>query len=393
NMIFTNAGTTDLDADNSGLSTGDNLNTNAAIHLVTVSTVTLNNVDITGGAEHGINGNQVSNFQLLNSTVTNVGNAADEDNIHFYNMTGTCAITNTTLTHTSGGGDDNLNLQTQAGTLNLTISGGSAVGVSGGVNQLGSGYLFGIRGTSNATITINNGSSTNNFSGGIVADAFYTAIMNLIVTNGTSSGNNDQLSVVAGSFNNVDLTVTGNTISSVATGDFVGISLLGSAFDTGFVFDSVITGNTVTIANGLNADGIIFNNAGGGQMNALINGNTFDYAGTQRAIIAQSGQDGNGTNNVTVTGNNIDIKLDGAGNAVAGIFAQNAVTGPPAASNTSSMCIDIGGAGAASNTFTHSQNTGSIAGGDMRVRQTFDGTVKLPGFAGPVNTAQVNAYL
>ena len=246
NMNFTNAGTTDLDATNGGLSTGDNLDTNAAIHLVTVSTATLDNLNITGGAEQGINGNGVSNFSLLNTAITNVGNAADEDNIHFFNMSGTSAITNTTLTHNSGGGDDNLNLQTQSGTLNLTISGGSAVGTGGGVNQIGSGYLFGIRGTSNATITFSSASSTNNFSGGIVADAFDTAIMNLIVTNSTSSGNNDQLSVSAGDSSDVDLTVTGNTISSVATGDFVGISLLGSAFDTGFVFDSTISGNTIT---------------------------------------------------------------------------------------------------------------------------------------------------
>src|SRR6185369_17062063 len=195
NMTFTNAGNVDLDGTNGGLSTGDNLDTNAAIHLVSVTTVTLDNVDITGGAEQGINGNTVSSVSLLNSTVTNAGNEADEDNVHFYNMSGTCAITNTTLTHTSGGGDDNLNLQTQSGTLNLTISGGSAVGTGGGVNQLGSGYLFGIRGTSNATITLSSASSTNNFSGGIVADAFDTAILNLIVNNSTSSGNNDQLSV------------------------------------------------------------------------------------------------------------------------------------------------------------------------------------------------------
>lgn len=241
-MNFTNAGTTDLDADNSGLSTGDNLATNAAIHLQSVTTVTLDNLNLTGTmAEQGINGNTVSAFTLSNSSITNAGNGADEDNIHFYNMSGTSAITNTTLTHTSGGGDDNLNLQTQAGTLNLTISGGSATGTGGGVNQLGSGYLFGIRGTSNATITLSSANSSNNFSGGIVADAFDTATMDLTVSNSTSSGNNDQLSVSAGDSSNVDLNITGNTLSSVATGDFVVVSLLGSAFDTGYVFDAIIT--------------------------------------------------------------------------------------------------------------------------------------------------------
>ncbi|HJU93501.1 MAG TPA: Ig-like domain-containing protein, partial [Pyrinomonadaceae bacterium] len=391
NMNFTNAGTTDLDGTNGGLSTGDNLDTNAAIHLVTVTTATLDNLNITGGAEQGINGNAVSNFSLLNSTVTNVGNAADEDNIHFFNMTGTSVITNTTLTHTSGGGDDNLNLQMQSGTLNLTISGGSAVGTGGGVNQLGSGYLFGIRGTANATITLSNASSTNNFSGGIVADSFDTANMDLIVTNSTSSGNNDQLSVSAGDNSQVDLTVTGNTLSAPAAGDFLPISLTGSALDNGFVFDASITGNTITVGNGLASDGIVVNNAGGGAMNVLINGNTIDYAGSQRAILVQAGSDGNGTNNVTITSNNVDIKLDGAGNAVAGFLVQNAITGP---GNTSSMCADIGGAGALSNTFTHSQNVGAIAGGDIRVRQRNDGTMRLPGYAGAANSApQVVTYL
>ena len=161
--------------------------------------------------------------------------------------------------------------------------------------------------------------------------------------------------------------------------------------------DARIQNNIITVANGLTADGIIINNAGGGTINALVGGspggNTIDYAGSQRAIIAQAGQDGNGNTNLTVTGNSIDIKLDGANNAVTGIFAQVAVTGPPAPSNTSAMCADLGGAGALSNTFTHSLG-GTLAAGDMRVRQRFDGTMRLPGYAGAAtDTAAVAAFL
>ena len=97
-MNFTDTGTVDLDPDNSGLSTGDNLTTNAAIHLETVTNVTLNDIDISGGAEQGINGNTVANFTLTDSSIANVGNAVGEDNIHFFNMSGTSAITNTVLT-------------------------------------------------------------------------------------------------------------------------------------------------------------------------------------------------------------------------------------------------------------------------------------------------------
>ena len=389
NMNLTSAGTTDLDATNGGLSTGDNLATNASIHLQSVIGATLDNLNISGTiAEQGINGNAVSDFVLANSSITNAGNEADEDGVHFYNMTGTSSITNTVLMSTvvtpnTTGGDDHLNLQMQSGTLNLTISGGSATNAN-----KGSGYLFGIRGTSTATINFTGANASNNFSGGIVADAFDSATMNLTVSNSTSSGNNDQLSVSAGDSSNVDLTATDNTLSSVATGDFVVVGLLGSAFDTGYVFDARIQNNTISVANGLTADGIVIFNAGGGAINGLVSGNTIDYAGTQRAILAQAGQDGNGNTNLTVTGNTIDIELDGNGNAVAGILAQTAITGP---GNTSAMCADIGGAGALSNTFTHSLG-GAIAAGDIRVRQRNDGTFRLPGYSGLATdlTAVVN---
>ena len=390
NMNFTNAGSSDLDADNSGLSTGDNLATNAAIHLQTVTGATLTNLNISGGAEQGINGNTVSNFVLSDSSIVDAGNGPDEDGIHFFNMSGTSSITNTTINCTvvapnTTGGDDHLNLQMQSGTLNLTISGGSATNAN-----KGSGYLFGIRGTSNATINLSSATSTTNFSGGIVADAFDSATMNLNVTNSTSTGNNDQLSLSAGDSSQVQLTATGNTLRSLATGDFVVISLLGSAFDTGYLLRANISANTISTANGLTADGIIIFNAGGGAIRAALTGNNIDYAGTQRAIIYQAGQDGNGAGDLTVTGNTIDVKLDGAGNAVTGILAQTAITGP---GNTSSLCADIGGAGALSNTFTHSLG-GGMAGGDIRVRQRNDGTVRLPGYAGgATDLAAVATYL
>ncbi|WP_206535346.1 hypothetical protein [Mesorhizobium sp. M7A.F.Ca.US.011.01.1.1] len=383
NMNFTNAGTDDLDADNSGLSTGDNLATNAAIHLQNVSTATLDRIAISGGAEQGINGNTVSNFTLSNSSISNAGNGADEDGIHFYNMSGTSAVTNTTIT---GSGDDNFQLQNQSGTLALTISGGSSTGA-----VLGSGYLFGIRGTSNATINFSGANSSNNFSGGIVADAFDNSTMNLNVINSTSSSNNDQLSVSAGDNSDVSLVATGNTLSSTATGDFVVVSLLGSAFDNGFTFDARIENNTITVANGLTADGIAVFNAGGGAMRVGIKNNTIDYAGTQRAILVQTGQDGAGSILAQITGNAIDIKLDGAGNAVAGILVQSGITSPTG--DGSSIDLNIGGAGALANTFTHSVG-GTMAAGDIRVRQRNNGTINLSGYAGaPTDLAAAIAYL
>jgi len=381
NMNLTNAGTVDLDATNGGLATGDNLDTNAAIHLVSSTNILLDNLNITGGAEQGINGNNVTNFALLNSSITGVGNAADEDGIHFYNMLGTGRIVNTTIT---GSGDDNLNLQMQSGNLDLHVQGGNA-----STAVLGSGYLFGIRGTATANINLESVASQNNTSGGIVADAFDNATMNVRVANSTSSGNNDQLSVSAGDNSQVDLDATGNILSS-GTGDFTVVSLIGSAFDTGYVFDARLNGNTITTGNGVTADGIVLNNPGGGIINAAITDNIISYAGTQRAIFVQAGQDGIGTTRATITGNAIDIQLDGVGNAANGILAQNALVGP---GNTSHLDLNIGGAGSLANTFTHSLG-GVLAGGDIRVRQRNDGTVNLDGYVGgATDTAAVNAYL
>ena len=131
--------------------------------------------------------------------------------------------------------------------------------------------------------------------------------MNLRVNNSTSSGNNDQLSVSAGDSSSVDREATGNTLSSVAAGDFVVVSLLGSAFDTGYVFDARISGNTISVADELAADGVLVFNAGGGVMNTAITNNTINYAGGQRAIIVQQGQDGPATTRATITGNNMNF--------------------------------------------------------------------------------------
>ncbi len=97
-----------------------------------------------------------------------------------------------------------------------------------------------------------------------------------------------------------------------------------------------------------------------------------------------------GSTDLTITDNDIDIELDGTGNAVTGILANTAVTGP---GNTSSMCADIDGAGTFASIFTHSLG-GSMAAGDIRVRQRNDGTVRLPGYAGSAtDSAAVISYL
>ena len=388
NMNFTSAGTSDLDADNSGLSTGDNLATNAAIHLQTVTGATLTNLNITGGAEQGINGNAVSNFALSNSSIVDVGNGPDEDGIHFFNMSGTSSITNNTFTctvatHNTTGGDDHINLQMQSGTLNLTISGGSA----NNANK-GSGYLMGIRGTASATVTVDGVTSDNNFSGGIVIDTFDTATSVIEIKNSSSINNNDAISL---SSNNGNTKFDIHDNVSFAGTDFVRINILKAAFSTTGTLEGKIRNNPIVVTDGQAADGIIVAQRGDGTLTVSITNNTFTYRGTQRPINILGGQDGSGQLNATVTGNSIDMQLDGTGNAVTGIFAQTAVASP--SGDNTNMCADIGGAGGLRNVFTHSMG-GNMVAGEIRVRQRFVTTVTLPGYGGANNDdAAVVTYL
>ncbi len=378
NMNFTNTATVDLVPTNSGLSTGNNLSDNAAIHLQTVTGVTLDRIAITGSSEQGINGNTVTNFALTNSTIQSAGNQSDEDGLHFFNMLGANTITGSSITSS---GDDNVNIQNGSGTSTITITGGAF-----NTGGLGSGLLFGPRGTTNTTISISGVTIDNNFSGGVVADASDTATMTLHVNQATITNNNDGVQV-SGASGNVAFQINNANING---NDFAAITVLKAAFSTGGTLQGLIHNSQIAVANGRPTDAVSILQAGAGDLTVAVTGNTINYAGVQRAILLQGGQDGNGAINATITRNTIDIALDGTGNAVAGILAQTAITGP---GNTTSMCASIGGTGAQSNTFTHSLG-GAMAAGDIRVRQRNDGTVTLPGYAGAAtDTAAVISYL
>lgn len=381
NMNFTNTATSAGSPCGSAAVTGANTGCNAAIHLQSTSNVTLDRVNLTTSGQQGINVIDVNGFTLSNAALSGLGNAADEDGIHALNLLGTVAFTSTTI---ASSGDDNVNIQNRSSTAStITFTGGSF-----NTGVLGSGLLFGIRDSSSTNLTISGVTSNNNFSGGIVVDTFDTATTVLNVTGSTITNNNDGIQVSASQTSSAQFDIDNNDFIG---NDFLAVTVLKAAFSTGGTLEGAIRNNNpITIGNGQTTDAISIFQAGGGALKVAVTNNVINYAGTQRAILVQAGQDGNGTVDFTMTGNTVDVQLDGAGNAVAGVLAQTAITGP---GNTASVCADIGGAGGLSNTFTHSLG-GTMAGGDIRVRQRNDGTFRLPGFGGPAtNTANVIAYL
>jgi hypothetical protein len=348
-----------------------------------VTTVLLDRLAISGSAQQGINGRNVTGFTLSNSTLTGIGGEPDENGVNFFNMMGTSAISSTSI---SGSFDDNLNIQNAAN----PASGSTVITISNSqfnTSTQGSGIVLGARGTSPAaTMTVNVSACTidNNFSGGIPATAADSATLNLKVSTCTITNNNDGIEVSTTQGGNATFDIFNNTSIN---NDFLAVNIFQGNPSTGTLQGKIRDNPSITVTNGRTTDAFSINKTGNGTLIASVTNNVLSYAGTQRAVLIQAG-DGDGVLEATVTGNTIDVQLDGTGNAVAGLLAQASTT-----TNTPSMCVDIGGAAALKNTFTHSLG-GAMAGGDIRVRQRNTGTARLPGYVGAAtDTAAVVTYL
>jgi hypothetical protein len=237
----------------------------------------------------------------------------------------------------------------------------------------------------NSTVVISGVTADNNFSGGIVADTFDTATSSFDIGNVVSINNNDGISLSSSS-GNTRFDIHDN--ANISGNDFLPINILKAAFSTGGTLQGRIRNNTITVALGRPTDGIDVANRGGGTAAVAVTGNTINYGGTQLGINIAAGQDGAATHEVTVTGNTINI----TGTALQGILAQGILATP--SGNGTSMCFDIGGAGALRNTINHVAGGTVNAGGDIRVRQRNGGPVRLPGYGGAAgDLAAVVAYL
>ncbi len=125
NMNFTNAGTGNGTCNNIDGPTF-NSSCKGAINLNGVTTVTLDNLNMNGGVQNGINGQTVSGLTLSNTTITGFGNAVNENAVRLFNLTGTCAITNSSFSFPAAAGaygDNLIDIRNNAGTLTLSVQG------------------------------------------------------------------------------------------------------------------------------------------------------------------------------------------------------------------------------------------------------------------------------
>ncbi|MER9298674.1 hypothetical protein NKI38_19585 [Mesorhizobium sp. M0621] len=333
NMNFTNA--------NSGNGTLNNVDgptfnsaAQAAINMSGVATAAFANLNLNGGVQVGINGQNVSNLTIANTTVTGFGDAVFEGGMRFYNLTGTSSITNSTFSFTAGAGGDNLvDIRNDAGTsLTLNIAGSTFSNTKLSANGA-QGLNFEAFSSANATLNISNSNFLSLKTSGVEAFARDTSTLNVNITDGGTVSN-------------------GNTFDPQGgLGRAIGLNAEDTAhLNFKILNNKKIYGNGGPVINvfGINNAvimGRINNNAdiqGGGVGSAgspiyihpedastgvvEIIGNTITKSGNDPAILAIAHGDGagpsadNGSLDLTIRNNNITLSGTGsAGNGAVGI--------------------------------------------------------------------------
>jgi Ca2+-binding RTX toxin-like protein len=399
----------------SGSTGADGATAGNAVYLENAGNVTLRRIRINGNNQNnGIRGLNFSNFTLEFSTVSgsNGNNGTnDESSLQFDNLTGSGAITSCLI---EGGFEDNLNVVNTSGSLNrLTISGTTF------------GFNSAAGGNNNLTFDAQNAGTTLNFTlksslirgshiDWLNAAANSGSTMDAVIGGPLPADGNsfDNLGanafagplpngnrLVTGSIGNMTLDIRNNTLKG-SLGEAIRVRSSAAGALTG-TMNARVRNNTIGVAatansGSMSGSGVFVFGDGGSDMNvAVTNNSIFQY--NFHGISLQFGDEiNNGAiYNATVTGNTINTPGTLLNN-FNGIELNN---GTIAATDDFTSCVDIGGAGVGNNVTNSGKGAAAPNNVDIRLRQRFATTVRLPGYVGPArdntdsDVAEVATYL
>src|SRR6185503_13675613 len=215
-LIVTGNGNTSVGGNSSG---GTIQNTTShAISLTSTQNPSFTNINIQGAARSGVDGQQVTNFTLANSTINNVGTAAagphDESNISFNDngtfttntLSGTVSITQNILTNARRHG---IQIETGTGTISsLTITNNTLTSSTNSAVSLGTGILIAIQGSAATTAHLTTGNISNN-----TVTNFPSAEGIALLGGSGNTSNNTSATLGA---NGTPVNITNNTIAGQA---------------------------------------------------------------------------------------------------------------------------------------------------------------------------------
>ena len=181
----------------------------------------------------------------------------------------------------------------------------------------------------------------------------------------------------------VTFTISNNNIQQ-AFDDALNLNL-GTASTAAASLVGTISNNTIGTAGAADSGSessntITITSNGAGTTTVAVTGNTLRQYGNGHGILLDN-KEGSSTLNATVTGNNIDNPGTFAINGIH--VSAGATAGPPA--DTGLTCAAVTG-----NTVTNA----GLATADIRLRQRFNTTIRLPGYAGASSdTTAVNSFV
>ncbi len=224
--------------------TGADGNTGSGIGILLINTsgVQLDRMQLNDFQNFAILGNTVNGFTLANSTINGVNGASTgvaEGSVRFIQLTGTAAITNSTISATTTGTthvNDTLHIENTSGTLNMTISGSTIANLlSSGANHA---IFFGApsgNGTMNLTMTGSN-----------VTAAYQDLLRGDFQGNTTAS-----INISGSQFRNTSEMTAGGTAG--VTTNLVDLTGGGTSAASGVFVTYNISNNTFAHGDGVNA--------------------------------------------------------------------------------------------------------------------------------------------
>ena len=343
---------------------------------------------------YAIRGTNVSGFTLANSVITGTnGNNGttpfDDSAISFVNLTGSAAITDTSV---SGGREDNISVTNSSGTLDrLTLT-----RVTVGLNSTSEGN-DGLRLESESTATMKATIDDSDFTGarGDLIDFSHNGngAGDLVISNSTFSNNHPEIVTGGGGLTLSSSGSAGNTTMDIQNNTFrdaVGTAVLilkttGPSTQTGTFNNNTIGVGGVPNSGSAEGSGLKLQSLGQGKITWDVTGNQirgYNDHGIE-VLAGGSATAQSGTLNTTITGNTIAQPGTTVGKSE---FPKNGIhfnvgTVP---GDTYTVCAVIGGANSLANAISGSGKDGALVPGsgyDFRLRQRHATTIRLPGYA------------
>jgi uncharacterized repeat protein (TIGR01451 family) len=386
NMTLTNANTTNGAISDGTLGGNENTDEHGAIYLQSVVNVNLTNVDINGAAQHGINGNTVTNLDISNSLIQNTGNAVWESGIYIFHLFGLPSASADNLFN-------NITVQ-DTGQFNIFVQNGSPTNAAPGeMDRLTfSNSTFNDSGNSvpGDHITVANRNNAN----------FHTVVTNTTFT-AVIGQTSDSIQIDAGNTSRSDIDISG---SSFSNGN-IAINLSGSGTSlTTFEVEnnpSVTNGagNTVNIASNGSAalqghitnntiSTVVANNAGSGidivvdqTGSAIVDINNNNITGQSNGIRAGARNAGTGTADITIRNNTVTT---GSSFPFSGVYL---FAGNGSGGESNNVCVNL-----SANTI---DTTSPFGDPDYWLEQYTGNTFRLQGLTPPAGAteAQVESFI